>query len=131
MRHPTVPKRWAMVALPLAAAMVGCYNRVPIEQPRATNDFGGADLIRVTLLSGQRRTVWYPTIGGDTAIIGLRDKIVVENTPSIVIPLREVRTVERVTLSQAKSIALTVFLGATALTLIVLGLGLSGHLPVD
>jgi hypothetical protein len=123
--------RWAMVALLLAVASVGCYNRAPIARLSGIDAFAGTDLVRVTLQSGQRRTVWYPTISGDTAIIGLTDKIVVANTPSIVIPLRDVRTVERVTLSQAKSIALTVFLGATALVLIVIGLAASGNLPFD
>ncbi len=119
---------WASL---LAAVMVGCYNRAPIERLSGTNAFAGTDLIRVTLLSGQQRTVWYPTISGDTAIVGLTDKIVTATTPSIFVPLRDARTVERVELNQSKSIALMIILGASAVVLIVLGLGVSGHLPVD
>lgn len=75
--------------------------------------------------------MWYPTLSGDTAIVGLTDKIVVASTPSIQIPLRDVRTVERVTLSQSRSIALMILIGAASAVLLVIGLAASGHLPVD
>lgn len=121
------PHVWAgRIAIVVACLHLGaCYTRIPVATPLHGQSFNGVKVVRVTMLTGRKQEVWYPSVSGDTSLLGLANKIVHPSTPTVRIPLREIRTVEDVKFNEPRSIALLSLITAGVLavgTVIIMAL---------
>ncbi len=124
--------RVARIATVALGVLLGaCYTRIPVSTPLHGQSFNGMNVVRVTMLSGRTQEVWYPSISGDTALLGLANKIVHPSTPTVRIPLREIRTVEDLKPNEPRTITLGVLLTAAAIVVVGLGMAFVGYLPFD
>ena len=124
--------RVARIATVALGVLLGaCYTRIPVSTPLHGQSFNGMSVVRVTMLSGRTQEVWYPSVSGDTSLLGLANKIVHPSTPTVRIPLREIRTVEDLKPNEPRTITLGVLLTAAAIVVVGLGMAFVGYLPFD
>ncbi|MEQ1693885.1 MAG: hypothetical protein ABMA00_21530 [Gemmatimonas sp.] len=88
--------RLAIARLSMMFWLSACYSATPLTPGPGPAAFAGVVVIRVTQLDGKRRDVWYPSIDGDSVLVGLQGKIVHPSTPPVRIAMREISKLEHV-----------------------------------
>ena len=63
-------RRLLWVSLPTLIS-AACYSAAPLTIQPGPSPFGGTDVVRVTLLDGTERKLWYPVMSGDSVWVGL------------------------------------------------------------
>ena len=119
MRRSLGMRVWRIAIGVLGVLLCACYTRIPVATPVHGQSFRGMTVVRVSMLDGRTQEVWYPTVSGDTSLLGLANKLVHPSTPTVRIPIREIRTIEDLKLNEPRSIVFLVLLTAGALVLVL------------